>query len=922
MRTSTKPALTSNFQFGRAQLQRPHLSIPTFANAAGLTFRGGIGRVLSLLLMLLVLVAPLRAEGPQAMIDLNGRWTDAEGHKWLITHEPLNAAADDPDGSLGRIQFELIRKWGYRTIFEGHFRDRETIEASHRMVHPDTLNPGIPLRIRTILTSSQDRSYEGAEGKPHTYDLKLSVKIDDRGATTLEGVWEGSKVTWDRDDLTVSRVFRGYSHPVTLRQVRSPIAFVKWSNFEDRPVDGVNRHVGVSFTETEDLVTSVPFAVEARVDTPPSREGVPLIVEVGERRLTSIAMPTKDRGVYRTPSFVLTSEGLEAERESLRSARLGWEDSVDKWNEQAERLKQEDAFPDQVMHAVGFREEAKRRVKDLKLKCLIEFGQAYEHLDRFAIEDGDIITATFGDDSAQAACRVFDYSVANVDVQVFKPEKYARPGATEAEMRKREDGDKVNVYRGDRVDVVVSLLRHGSGLGEPVSVGLAVPFKGVIIEKEVLPVPDIPVGGVGQVRFSFTFENYLETYESLAQTLPCYAEAKELEAIAHPMPIICNLLSGANSQYLTDSIGANNFHQSVVFFRNEPLEDMIAHLKLEAKRDARQNKHKRTMAGTKFERYVRTVLLADYFRNPSRETARQAMRAIGRKATRDECKTRWGRFWGWQFGRFADSVEKWTFLPWVDLYVPDGLRSHYPSISNLSWIEPASVYFSDRPPFGCIDGPYVMSNVGVSSTMHWATAVRYSPMIREDIFRELFLGYEMQHMEGWDIFGDDPINDLIAEEAGRLLGRMLFEGRLTQESEVTYALDESFQEATAWVGAMMKVRVAELDRLVRSEKEPLSNKWWEDEAHFMPWEGNRTIIAEMRRGLDPFEIKRDSKLVKALTRTYRVIYDSDEWHKQGAGPIVLTPITMNMLRGQYDHQFARCTKIWGLAWEFDPKDSR
>jgi hypothetical protein len=54
--------------------------------------------------------------------------------------------------------------------------------------------------------------------------------------------------------------------------------------------------------------------------------------------------------------------------------------------------------------------------------------------------------------------------------------------------------------------------------------------------------------------------------------------------------------------------------------------------------------------------------------------------------------------------------------------------------------------------------PDLQANNGIneSQLMHWATGVKYADLGRDHL-RELFIAYELWHLELWDVFGHDPI---------------------------------------------------------------------------------------------------------------------------------------------------------------------
>jgi hypothetical protein len=161
----------------------------------------------------------------------------------------------------------------------------------------------------------------------------------------------------------------------------------------------------------------------------------------------------------------------------------------------------------------------------------------------------------------------------------------------------------------------------------------------------------------------------------------------------------------------------------------------------------------------------------------------------------------------------------------------------------------------------------------ISQLMHWATGVKYSD-IDKLTMRELFFAYENWHLETWDVFGEDPINDMIAEEAGRILGTHLRAGSVTKDN-LQAKLDESFGEARAWVGTLLRARQAELDTWILAEVQKPANMWWGALAPIKPW-GDETIFGDLKSGTSLDDVKK-SKFVDRITDIYALIFEADEW---------------------------------------------
>jgi hypothetical protein len=326
---------------------------------------------------------------------------------------------------------------------------------------------------------------------------------------------------------------------------------------------------------------------------------------------------------------------------------------------------------------------------------------------------------------------------------------------------------------------------------------------------------------------------------------------------------------------------------------------VLCYIQLEAQRRAKSPPE--TIAGSRFEGQLATHFLADYLKGPSREAGRQAADGIGEAA-------------GGPLKRA---------LP-----VPKGIRKVYPGVpanfypateflANISYYRPV-VRNTNRPgknhrriPY--IDGPFLVGDPNLrkgvdddfgaggrnhTNVMHWATGVKYGDL-SGDAFRALFIGYELFHLEGWEVFGEDSINDLIGEESGRLLGRRLLQGTITNHADLIAALDADFREARAWVGAMLRLRRDRLDDLILQEKPPQALFHWKKKERMAPWEG-QTVVQRLKGGAGVVMVRK-SHFVERLIQIYTLIYEAEEW--QRANGSLLTPLVRDIVNGVYDGQF-------------------
>ncbi|HEV2772832.1 MAG TPA: M15 family metallopeptidase [Thermoleophilaceae bacterium] len=191
----------------------------------------------------------------------------------------------------------------------------------------------------------------------------------------------------------------------------------------------------------------------------------------------------------------------------------------------------------------------------------------------------------------------------------------------------------------------------------------------------------------------------------------------------------------------------------------------------------------------------------------------------------------------------------------------------------------------------------------ISQLMHWATGVKYSDVDKLTM-RELFIAYELWHLEAWDVFGEDPINDLIAEEAGRSLGTQLRAGSITK-AKLQAKLDEGFGEARAWVGTLLRPRQAKLDDWIVAKTQKMAKIWYGAQPEMDVW-GSETIFTMLRAGASVEDVKR-SQLAERIVDIYTLIYEADEWEK-AHGKIDNGSLIPTMLSGALDGVFEKMAK--------------
>lgn len=306
-----------------------------------------------------------------------------------------------------------------------------------------------------------------------------------------------------------------------------------------------------------------------------------------------------------------------------------------------------------------------------------------------------------------------------------------------------------------------------------------------------------------------------------------------------------------------------------------------------------------------FYRVLRSRYLSDYLSSPSPTTGTQAIERIGRP-----------------FAGPAHSGDYWeegALSTWNRQPVPEAFRRLRPRLpaeiesatdilsrSNCTDLPIVDVPFLLGPdnPSRAMDADVYGGGSNISQLMHWATGVKYSDTPMNDL-RELFLGYELWHLEGWDGFLEDPINDLIAEESGRILGTQLRAATIT-ESNLARSLNSAFDRARVWVGSLLRLRRDELDRFLTSRTAKICRFHWDPNNTWLAWNG-QTIYGMLLRGTSLDDVKQ-SNLVDRFIGVYALIYEADEWERSHNRRISSTPLIESMARGDLDDVFERIAR--------------
>jgi hypothetical protein len=302
--------------------------------------------------------------------------------------------------------------------------------------------------------------------------------------------------------------------------------------------------------------------------------------------------------------------------------------------------------------------------------------------------------------------------------------------------------------------------------------------------------------------------------------------------------------------------------------------------------------------------------LKDYLANPSPAAGKDAVGKVGEQLDPET----------------ADRSDYWerTSSEWNAHEVPSSMKLLLPDAPDKMGAATGVLQGSNREQMPYIDAPQMIGNPNtetgenadvygggknVSQLMHWATGVKYADQDPQTM-RDLFLAYEMYHLEGWDKFGEDSINDMISEEAGRLMGRQLTGGEISQDN-LGSKLDSGFNESRAWVGSLIKARQQELDAVITSQTVVESQMWYGKIPEQVRWWGDSTIYMDLLTGKSIEDVQNDSR-TQHFIEIYSLIYYSDLWQKQNQ-KIKHSYFTESMLAGKYDKVFEKSVKAEDLS---------
>jgi hypothetical protein len=330
---------------------------------------------------------------------------------------------------------------------------------------------------------------------------------------------------------------------------------------------------------------------------------------------------------------------------------------------------------------------------------------------------------------------------------------------------------------------------------------------------------------------------------------------------------------------------------------------------------------------SKFYKQLKTKYLADYFATPTaakgKEAAEERIGAAleGMTTTIGGTETLLVRVKGgaWRPVTSDWEVKAITWLNGQELPSQLGRLKALPMFANILALptklgaatDILGKENTDKLPF--IDTPFLIGEPNpeiadfnadvrgggknISQLMHWATGVKYAAQNQLGL-RELFLAYELWHLEGFEVFGQDSINDMIAENQGRILGAELLKGSagaLKTEADLLPFLNRSSMESRAWVGALLRMRRGQLDNWITAKEQKPANM------HYMEkddvWH-SLTVYQQLADGVSIEDVKK-SWIVNAAIEIYTLPFEADEWEK-AHGPIVLTSLEKALIQGKLD----------------------
>ena len=323
-------------------------------------------------------------------------------------------------------------------------------------------------------------------------------------------------------------------------------------------------------------------------------------------------------------------------------------------------------------------------------------------------------------------------------------------------------------------------------------------------------------------------------------------------------------------------------------------EQMLEYIQTEARRRAAEPR--RVDPSSKFVQRLEQHYLAEYLDNPNPETGRAA---IARIAAPFEGPPRdaWERL-GSNFN--AESIPD-TFKK-LRPGLPDQVAAATDviSIANQSILPYVDVphLLGDLNPSRDIDTEVDYQGRNISDLLHWATGVKYHE-IDAEIMRELFVAYEEWHLEQWDVFAEDPVNDIIVEDQGRILGQQLANAEITR-ANLLDKLNEGFNEARAWVGSVLKIVQNDLDAQITSP-EPAETELYFASGKQYPY-GRTSFHEQLALGWDVETVK-GWAITDKYIELYALIYEAESWQREHSS-FGNSRLLHALVRGELDHVLA------------------
>lgn len=223
----------------------------------------------------------------------------------------------------------------------------------------------------------------------------------------------------------------------------------------------------------------------------------------------------------------------------------------------------------------------------------------------------------------------------------------------------------------------------------------------------------------------------------------------------------------------------------------------------------------------------------------------------------------------------------------------DILRSE--NLANLPYIDAPFLIGKENPDTSSAWADVMGGGKNLSQLMHWASGVKYAGQ-GEERLHVLFFLYEMWHLEGWDVFGQDAINDMIAEEQGRILGEELLKGsagKIKDEASLETFINESFTQARAWVGTLLNYRKDEFTNWTGATSQTRAAQHYNKRDRQYLW-ASKTAYQMFADGMTMDAVKK-SELVQAQIEIAALMEEA----KNYTGNIKITKLEEALLKGKF-----------------------